>query len=55
MLGCLCALELQRANGDILEIYKRLFTDDTALVADSEEMLCRLASEFTSVCERSKL
>ena len=30
-----------------------LFADDTALVADSEEKLCRLASEFSR--ERRKL
>ena len=32
-----------------------LFADDTALVAASEERLCRLASEFGRVCERRKL
>ena len=32
-----------------------LFADDTALVADSEEKLCRLVSEFGRVCERKKL
>ena len=32
-----------------------LFADDTALVADSEEKLCRLVSEFGRVCERRKL
>ena len=32
-----------------------LQTDDTALVADSEENLCILVSEFGSVCERRKL
>ena len=32
-----------------------LFADDTALVADSEEKLCRLVNEFGSVCERRKL
>ena len=32
-----------------------LFIDDTALVADSEEKLCRLVSEFGTVCERIKL
>ena len=29
--------------------------DDTGLVADSEEKLCRLVSEFGRVCERRKL
>ena len=28
------------------------FADDTVLLADSEEKLCRLASEFGRVCER---
>ena len=32
-----------------------LFANDTALVADSEEKLRRLVSEFDSVCERRKL
>ena len=32
-----------------------LFSDDTALVADSEEKLCRLVREFGRVCERRKL
>ena len=30
-----------------------LFADDTALVADSDEKLLRLVSEFGRVCERS--
>ena len=37
------------------EINQLLFADDTALVTDSEEMLCRLVSEFGRVCERRKL
>ena len=32
-----------------------LLAADTALVADSEEKLCRLVSEFGRVCERRKL
>ena len=32
-----------------------LFADDTALVADSEDKLCRLVSKFGRVCERRKL
>ena len=32
-----------------------LFAEDTALVADSEDKLCRLVSEFGKVCERRKL
>ena len=48
-------LELLSANGGRFEINQLLFADDTALVADSEEMLCRLVSEFGRVCERRKL
>ena len=47
-------LELLRANGGRFEINQLLFADDTALVADSEEKLCRLG-EFGRVCERRKL
>ena len=32
-----------------------LFAHDTALVADSEEKLCRLVSEFGRLCERRML
>ena len=42
-------LELLRANGGML------FADDTALVADSDEKLCRLVSESGRVCEERKL
>ena len=48
-------MELLSANGDRFEINQLLFTDDTALVADSEDKLCRLVSEFGRVCERRKL
>ena len=48
-------LALLNANGGRFEINQLLFTDDTALVADSEEKLCRLVCEFGSVCERRKL
>ena len=48
-------LELLSANGGRFEINQLLFADDTALVADSEEKLCRLACEFGRVCERRKL
>ena len=37
-------LELLRANGGRFEINQLPFADDTALVADSEEKLCRLMS-----------
>ena len=48
-------LELVSAYGGRLEINQLLFADDTALVADSEEKMCRLVSEFGRVCERRKL
>ena len=48
-------LELLRANGGRFEIIQLLLADDTALVADSEEMLCRLVSEFGRVCKIIKL
>ena len=48
-------LELQSANSGRFEINQLLFADDTVLVADSEEKLCRLVSEFGSVCERKKV
>ena len=32
-----------------------LFADDTVVVADSEEKLCQLVSEFGRVCKRRKL
>ena len=43
------------ANGSGFEINQLLSLDDTALVADSEEKLCRLVSELGRVCERRKL
>ena len=48
-------LELLSANGGRFEINQLLFADDTALVADSEEKLCRLVSNFGRVCERRTL
>ena len=42
-------LEQLSANGGRFEINQLLFADDTALVADSEEKLCRFASEFGRV------
>ena len=47
-------LELPSMNGGRFEINQLLFTDYTALVADSEK-LCRLVSEFGTVCEKRKL
>ena len=43
-------LELLSANGGRFELNQLVFADDTALVADSEEKLCRLVSEFGRVC-----
>ena len=48
-------LELLSANGGRFEITQLLFADDTALVADSEEKLCRLVSECGRVCKKIKL
>ena len=48
-------MELLSANGGRFEINQLLFADDTALVADSEEKLCRLVSKFDRVCERRML
>ena len=48
-------LELLSANGGRFDINQLLFADDTALVAGSEDKLCRLVSEFGRVCERRKL
>ena len=48
-------LELLSANGGWFEINQLSFADDTALVAESGEKLCRLVSEFGGVCERRKL
>ena len=45
-------LELLSANGGRFEINQLLFADDTALVADSEEKLGRMVSEFSRVCEK---
>ena len=48
-------MELLSANGGRFEINQLLFTDDTALVADSKDKLCRLVSEFGRVYEKIKL
>ena len=48
-------LELLSVNGGRFEINQLSFADDIALVADSEEKLGRLVSEFGRVCERRKL
>ena len=36
-------------NGGRFEINQLIFADDTVLMADSEEKLCRLESEFCRV------
>ena len=48
-------LELLSANGGRFEINQQVFADDTALVADSEEKLGGVVSEFGRVCERKEL
>ena len=48
-------LELLSVNDGRFEINQLLFADDTALVADSEQKLCRLVTEFGRVCERRTL
>ena len=48
-------LELLSVNSGWFEINQLLFADDTALVVDSEEKLCRLVSEFGRVCKKIKL
>ena len=48
-------LELLSVNSGRFEINQLLFADDTVLVADLEEKLGRLVSEFGRVCESRKL
>ena len=48
-------LELLSANGGRFEINQLLIADDTALVGDTEEKLCRLVSELGRVCKKRKL
>ena len=52
MLGT--GLELLCANAGWFKINQLLFANDTALVADSEERLCRLVSWFGRVRMRKK-
>ena len=42
-------------NSGRFELNQLLFADDTALVADSDEQLCRLVNEFGIVCGRRNL
>ena len=48
-------LELLSANGGRFEINQLLFADDTTLVADSEEKLCRLVSELKKVASKCNI
>ena len=48
-------LELVSVNGGRFEINQLLFADNRGLVADSEEKLCRLVSEFGRVCVKKML
>ena len=48
-------LEQLSVNDSRFEINQLLFADDTTLVADSEEKLGSLVSEFGRVWERRKL
>ena len=45
-------LKLLSENGCRFEINQLFFSDDTALVADSEERLCKLVSKFRRVIVR---
>ena len=47
-------LELLSVNDGRFETNQLLFADDAALVADSEQKLCRLVTEFGRVCVRRK-
>ena len=60
MVSCERCLGLKRlvrwsVNDGRFETNQLIFADDTALVANSDEMLCRLESEFGRVCKRRKL
>ena len=48
-------LKLLDGNDRDWEMNQLLFADDTVVVADSEEKLCQLVTEFGRVCERRKL
>ena len=47
-------LELLSVNGDRFEINQLSFADDKELVADSEDKLVRLVSEFDRLRSRRK-
>ena len=48
-------VRLTDTNGNDWEMNQLLFADDTVVMADSEEKLCQLVSEFGRVCKRRKL
>ena len=48
-------LEQLEADGRSWQSSQLMFANDSALVAESEEKLCRLVSEFGRVCEMRKL
>ena len=48
-------LSLINVDGREWHLNQLLFADDTALVADSEEILRQLAEEFGRVCKRRKV
>ena len=48
-------LELLNAYLGRFKINQLFLANDTTLVANSQEKLCRLVSEFGRVCERRKL
>ena len=48
-------LKLIDRDGNDWEMNQLLFADDTVVMADSEEKLCQLVSEFGRVCKKRKL
>ena len=48
-------MTLVHGNDNEWELNQLLFVDETVVVADSEEKLCQLVTEFGRVCERRKL
>ena len=48
-------LELIEGNDHAWQLNQLLFADDTVVVADSEEKLCQLVTEFGRVCKGRKL